>query len=78
MLLFLSHCKAVYEKEAHAITKADLIEANPKYGLIDKVDEQMPEFSALTDGICSLLCSIIIVSGDSIGETHAKSLRIMM
>ena len=73
----LSHCKAVYEKEAHAITKADLIEANPKYGLIDKVDEQMPEFSALTDGICSLLCSITnIMLGDDKHLEYSSGLHL--
>ena len=31
----LKYCKSIYENEAHAVTKADLKEANPDYGLLE-------------------------------------------
>lgn len=49
------HCKTIYEQESCQITKADLLEANPDYGLIDLVSEDMPQFNELSIEIDTLL-----------------------
>lgn len=51
-------CRSVYAEEANAITKTDLIEANPDYSLLNGIQEEMPEFDALLSEIVSLLTGI--------------------
>lgn len=54
----IEFCRDVYAVEAHAVTKADLQEANPDYGLLASVCEDMPTFEELLDEINSLLFGI--------------------
>ena len=54
----LRYCKSIYENEAHAVTKADLKEANPDYGLLESVTENMPDFQELIPELNTLLAGI--------------------
>ena len=54
----LNYCKSVYENEAHAVTKTDLKEANPEYGLLKSVIEEMPDFRDLIFELNTILASI--------------------
>ena len=54
----LKYCKSIYENEAHAVTKADLKEANPDYGLLESVTENMPDFQELIPELNTLLAGI--------------------
>ena len=54
----IDYCREVYTKEAHAITKADLQEANPDYGLLSSVREDMPTFEELLGELNALLSNI--------------------
>ena len=51
-------CRNVYFNEAYAITKTDLQEANPDYGLLSSVREDMPAFEDLLNEINTLLSDI--------------------
>lgn len=51
-------CRAVYTKEAQALSKVDLQEANPEYGLLSSVREDMPAFEELLDELNALLSGI--------------------
>ena len=54
----LKYCKSIYENEAHAVTKVDLKEANPDYGLLESVTENMPDFQELIPELNTLLAGI--------------------
>jgi len=51
----LTACRSIYEKEKASLSKADILAANPKYGLIDSIDEQMPEFDEIESEIKILI-----------------------
>lgn len=54
----IDYCREVYTKEAHTITKADLQEANPDYGLLSSVRDDMPTFEELLGELNDLLSGI--------------------
>lgn len=54
----LNCCRAIYEKESYAVTKADLKDANPEYGLLESVTEDMPSFETLLFELNTLLAGI--------------------
>lgn len=51
----ISYCRKAYEEEVNAVTKADLMVANPQYSLIDSVTEDCPPFRDLHDEIVSII-----------------------
>lgn len=51
-------CSEIYKSEASAVTKEDLQTANPEYGWIDSVTEEMPEFNEISDEILDILNGI--------------------
>lgn len=54
----LELCRDVYNCEREAVTIQDLLVANPKYSLIDKIDSTYPDFEIILPEIIELLNDI--------------------
>lgn len=54
----ISVCHRVYSDEANAISKTDLIEANPDYSLLNGIIEDMPTFDLILPELETLLTGI--------------------
>lgn len=73
----IEYCSTTYGEEAFAITKADLQEANPEYGLLASVREDMPAFHAILPEIKSLLCGITnILLGEDKSLEYSNGLHL--
>ena len=57
-LYIVDLCRQVYKDEIYSVTLDDLSIANPKYGFLQDVKTQYPEFSEIEDEIRSLLSGI--------------------
>ena len=70
-------CRTIYADEANAITKADLQEANPDYGLLSSVREDMPAFGELLSEIDTLLSGITnILLGEDKSLEYSNGLHL--
>lgn len=58
-------CEDIYKTEINSVTVHDLEMANPKYGFIDEISEQYPDFKDLKDEILFMIKNITnILLGD--------------
>lgn len=64
----LLKCREMYDEEIGMVSKEDLIEANPKYSLIDSVDEDYPSFSELLDEIDGIINELASITLSDEGE----------
>lgn len=70
-------CRTVYADEAYAITKADLQEANPDYGLLSSIREDMPAFEELLTELHVLLSGITnILLGEDKSLEYSSGLHL--
>lgn len=73
----IRYCKSVYMQEADAVTKEDLAEANPRYGRLDSVREDMPEFSELLPELNILLSEITNIQlGDDMKPEYSDGVHL--
>lgn len=54
----LSLCRATYESEIRSVTAEDIRAANPKYGFLNELDEDYPDFFEIEPEIVELLSDI--------------------
>lgn len=54
----LDLCKVVYDAEIRSVTVDDLKAANPKYGFINEINENYPDFSEIENDVTELLADI--------------------
>lgn len=54
----LSLCRGMYDAEVRSVTVEDLKDANPRYGFLNEINEDYPDFSEIKNEIIELLADI--------------------